>query len=298
MFRKTLFFHFCIFFILSEIQAEKAIDLLFPPSGFEKGWQLTDSVKLYSGNELFTYMDGGAEVYIEYGFQKIAAGKYKVGEKENLQCEIYQMADSIGAYGSYTFYLSNGVKPINIGTDAVFSDYYLTFWKGQYLVVISSPSPTNGTIDNIKVLANAVSKTIPNSYHKPLLVEKFIKSGIDVMKIKYFMGRNGMNNFYRFVPGNAFASNQIIALSNGDTKTIINVYGTKESAKKALEEALQKISKNPSNKKVESDAIGFRYFDSGNNVIICMLFNNYVIVTISKDASDNSSIAEIVKVLE
>ena len=61
------------------------------------------SLKTYSGHGLYDYMDGGAELYMEYGFDKLCIQEIELtGEK--LTVQVYRMADLKSAFGIYSLY--------------------------------------------------------------------------------------------------------------------------------------------------------------------------------------------------
>jgi len=57
----------------------------------------TDS---FTGSNLYGYINGGADLYLEYGFQKVVVSEYAAGE-ENLKLEVWVMDDSASAFGIY-----------------------------------------------------------------------------------------------------------------------------------------------------------------------------------------------------
>ncbi|MBN1350430.1 hypothetical protein JXJ21_13530 [candidate division KSB1 bacterium] len=65
------------------------------------GWRLTDR-GTFMGQKLFDHINGGAEIYFEYGFARLDVAYYQKDEKE-IVVERYRMADSPAAYGIYSF---------------------------------------------------------------------------------------------------------------------------------------------------------------------------------------------------
>ncbi|MCK4427516.1 MAG: hypothetical protein KAW16_03420, partial [candidate division Zixibacteria bacterium] len=84
---------------------ENMINLL--PAGTD-GWVTTGQPEVYDRNNLFDYMDGGAELYLAYDFQALVMqrylsdSKYPV-KKNSITIEIYQMNSSPDAYGLFSF---------------------------------------------------------------------------------------------------------------------------------------------------------------------------------------------------
>lgn len=58
------------------------------------------SADSFSGSNLFGYINGGADLYLEYGFQKVVVSEYTSGE-ENLKLEVWVMDDDAAAFGIY-----------------------------------------------------------------------------------------------------------------------------------------------------------------------------------------------------
>ncbi len=85
--------------------------------------------RIYEGNKLFDYMDGGAELYYEYGFEQACVQRYK-GKGREVTVEIYQMDTPAHAYGVYTFDTQGEHPPL--GQDATYARGLLSFWKGRY----------------------------------------------------------------------------------------------------------------------------------------------------------------------
>jgi hypothetical protein len=64
------------------------------------GWLVTDSAR-YTASNLYGYVDGGAELYLEYGCEQ--AGVYRMDcEGHELVVEIWQLHDANGAFGVFS----------------------------------------------------------------------------------------------------------------------------------------------------------------------------------------------------
>jgi hypothetical protein len=62
----------------------------------------------YDGNALFGYMDGGAELFREYGFAHLTAQEIRLDDQQ-LLVEIFRMRDSVAAFGIFS--VSRAVCP-------------------------------------------------------------------------------------------------------------------------------------------------------------------------------------------
>jgi hypothetical protein len=57
----------------------------------------------YEGNALYGYMDGGAELYREYGFVDLTVQELEVGN-EQLVVELFRMRDSLASFGIFSVF--------------------------------------------------------------------------------------------------------------------------------------------------------------------------------------------------
>jgi|GEM_PF-1810298 len=64
------------------------------------GWKYMDAAS-YAGKELFGHINGGAELYMEYGFQELLTQRWTADSAE-LNIEAYRMATKDGAFGVAT----------------------------------------------------------------------------------------------------------------------------------------------------------------------------------------------------
>jgi hypothetical protein len=108
------------------------------PAGQEAGgWKEDGPHQEFKGEDLYLYIDGGAEIYREYGFEEVLVQEYKNREGIRLSLELFQMTSPESAYGMYTFKRSPRGAPLEIGAEGQLEDYYLNFWKGNFLVTIT-----------------------------------------------------------------------------------------------------------------------------------------------------------------
>ena len=71
-------------------------------SGDVGGLQVTQS-GYFGGNALFGYMNGGAELYREYGFVDLTVQELQIGNHQ-LLVELFRMRDSLAAFGIFSVF--------------------------------------------------------------------------------------------------------------------------------------------------------------------------------------------------
>jgi len=100
------------------------------------------STAYYSGKALFGYIDGGAELYLEYGFKKLGRQQVR-SSKEEIVVEIYQMAGANEAYGIFSVQRFKCVPVDSLSPNTCFSRYQLQAVVGSCYLSIMNESGTS-----------------------------------------------------------------------------------------------------------------------------------------------------------
>jgi hypothetical protein len=127
------------------------IILVYPEGGFSsknelipllpvmKGWSRTSEPEYYGPQNLYDYLDGGAEVYLRNNFQELLVQRYNKDDKR-LSIEIYRIKTSADTERLYNIVYSGSMSgtKVRIGWSGVYDTGYLRFRFANYLVVIVS----------------------------------------------------------------------------------------------------------------------------------------------------------------
>jgi hypothetical protein len=73
---------------------------LLPADGFSGTWKKNGPARVFTSADLYGHINGGAEAFLELGFEQLTVQKYRDGANE-LTVEIYRMADPTAARGIY-----------------------------------------------------------------------------------------------------------------------------------------------------------------------------------------------------
>ncbi len=130
MLMKPLIFAAFLIISLSHITAAKTD--FFPDDGFVSGWKGSPIEEYRTVEELFLYMNGGAELYLEYKYAGLKVREYSSAEGGNLTVEIYTYINPADAFGIFSVD-TTGIK-VDIGDGGRQSGMMTRFWKGNYYV--------------------------------------------------------------------------------------------------------------------------------------------------------------------
>lgn len=142
------------------------------PENFAPGWASGAVEEYISANDLFIYMNGGAELYLEYRFSGLSVREYTSEQGNSLSIEIYQFVTPEDAYGIFSIDTS-GIA-VDIGQGSRKTSLSTRFWKGRFFVrtfVWQSNSETEGIPDTA---AYAVALNIKEEGKLPPWLQKLI----------------------------------------------------------------------------------------------------------------------------
>lgn len=201
MIKNILIFSLLINSIVCFGQENVNTQSLLPQNGDIPNWNLKDSTETYPGEDLFMYINGGADLYLEYGFDEVATGRYLNYLSNNVLIDIYKMSSNSAAYGVFTLSSTSKGKPMELGDQSMLYDYYLDLWKGPYFIRFTANKKDNGMIDTLVVFAKKIEAKISVKGKKPQLTLAFQLPGFEIKNVKYFTGIIGLNNIFNFGHG-------------------------------------------------------------------------------------------------
>jgi hypothetical protein len=157
-------------------------------------WSAEDEPEVYVGDELFIYINGGAEIYHEYGFVQVAVQRYRRGE-DQISVEIYNMDGD--AFGIYSFARSSTGHAMNLGDGATAADYFTHVWSGPDLAVITAENEFEGLGEAVTEIATTVAGCLQSGGVEPTLLDQLPIEGQVTGSEVYFPGRLAFMNAAR-----------------------------------------------------------------------------------------------------
>lgn len=213
---------------------EGPLRVYLPAGNAVEGWARDGEPQEYEGEELYTYIDGGAEIYQEYGFRRVVIQDYKNAKGKSVSLEIFEMESPAAAFGMFSFKRSGSGKTVTLGAGAELEAYYLNFWKGRFLVTLTGFDEAPETLDGLIAVAGIVDSKIRDAGEAPGLIAALPEKGLRTGSVKYLKGLLGLNNIYPFdtARGLAFVEAVRGVYENGATLLILD-YGTADARAKA-----------------------------------------------------------------
>jgi len=122
-------------------------------------WEKDGEFQTYDADHLQDYLDGGADIYLEYGLSSVGVQAYK-NKKGELQVEIYRMDSPEAALGIFSF-RRHYPPDSTLDVPNEVSKYDILFQRGRYFVAITNMDGSAGTAQALKVFAGSILKKTP-----------------------------------------------------------------------------------------------------------------------------------------
>jgi hypothetical protein len=119
-----------------------------------KGWTAEPKDRLYDEETIYSYIDGGAELYKAYNMRGV-------------------------------FTHDTDGKAIDIGQDAHYRSGWLSFWKHRYFVSIYMEEETVAAEKAVKTLGRKVAARIAKKGFRPRILQKLPSEGLVSGSIRY-----------------------------------------------------------------------------------------------------------------
>jgi hypothetical protein len=154
------------------------------PEEMPEGWALAENPQNYTKKTLFEHLDGQAEIFLKYGFQKSIFAIYYDREKSGNQIEldIYDMGSVLQAFGIFSRFRAEG-QAMGIGLDSYLNGQSALFYQGKYFVMLYATESNSSILKKFSINA---SKKIPDRRPPPREIGYFPKNGLKPGSIRYF----------------------------------------------------------------------------------------------------------------
>ncbi|UCH33328.1 MAG: hypothetical protein JSV65_12180 [Armatimonadota bacterium] len=184
-----------------------ALDLesLLPRSGAVEGWRTQGKPASYTPTTLFDYINGGADFYLAYDFQRVAVGSYVGPGGAKITVELYDMGSSHDAFGVFSHERARESPPV--GQESSYSGGLLTFWKDRLFARIFTDRESETARDAILKLGKAVSTAVRAMGKKPPMLGLLPRPGLAAASVRYLHTDTSLNSVL-YLPGNALRLNR------------------------------------------------------------------------------------------
>ncbi len=236
-----------VVFFLFSLTIKSIAGIILPDDNFVTGWTTTGKTSRFLENDLFNYINGGAELFHEFGFKQLLVQGYRQWENE-IVLEVYQMKSPEAALGIFLMKCGNETPIDGINARNSGNKYQFTVLKGSYFIQVNSFAGNEKLIPVMTELTQQTLKFVSNE--KPVqifdnLPKENLISGSELI----VRGPFALQPIYTFGEGDIFQLNgKIYAVlgdyqdeQNGKYTQIVIKYPDEKDALAAYESLIENL---------------------------------------------------------
>lgn len=184
-----------------------------------EGWK-TSADRFFNNETLYNYIDGGAELFLSFGFSKVFNRVYSNDKGNEVIVDIFYMNKPEDAYGAFLF--TSGRVDSKYGEQSQVSQDAVIFRKMNYYISITCNGEGTEVYKLIERLASLLDNSITGKAELPKVIRYLPEENLDKESIRYF-------RHYIWLNTHLFLSNDDILNINQNTEAVTAKYGTGEN---------------------------------------------------------------------
>jgi len=178
--------------IVTMANASSQLSSLLPSE--VNGWKAISNDSIYNSTTLYNYIDGGAELYLSYGFKEVINRTYRKQGQPDMVVDIFDMANSRNAFGVFTQSMERMDK--SFGQGAQVSKGMVLFWKDRYYVSIVAHPESDESKKALATLASLIDGSIAKEGPLPVIIDLLPEQSLVRESIRYFRHYAWLNAHY------------------------------------------------------------------------------------------------------
>ena len=105
---------------------------LLPDETTLPGWRIADGPVVYDPVSLYEYLNGGAPLYLDFGFEELVHVRYRLGDDDlsSVTLDIFDMGSELGAFGLCRSGRPADAEVRDWGAEGYRSGAVAAAWKG------------------------------------------------------------------------------------------------------------------------------------------------------------------------
>ena len=146
------------------------------------GMRAAGADESYPASAIFSYLDGGAEVYLAYNLRSCTARRYAGGDREVI-VDLFDMGSSADAFGVFSRDLDG--EPVAVGQGGRLRAGWLSAWKGRFYLSLTADRDDAHSQRDLLDLGRALAAAIAGEGPPPELLRGLPAEGLDPGRLAY-----------------------------------------------------------------------------------------------------------------
>jgi hypothetical protein len=140
------------------------------------GWTLAGPPQVFLPDALYDYIDGGADLYLKYGFEELQVVEYRK-DKMSVSAEVYRHRGLGNAFGIYSQERVPGADFLALGAQGYYESGVCNFIQGGYYVKLSSENTGADDREIVLAFARRISQELPAQSGLPAVLSALPSEG-------------------------------------------------------------------------------------------------------------------------
>lgn len=221
---------------------------LMPAEAAVAGWKKVDAPRVFSRADLYGYIDGGAEQFLELGFDQLTLQKYRNGANE-LAVEVYRMSDPAAATGIYLMKRGKETRDASFAERHTINRHQLMFVRERYFVTVNNLSGADRMQPDLVRFGTQVAGRLPAD-RQPAELKTLPARGLVPGSERLVRGPFGLQTLYTLGDGDILLqAGRVVGVSGGyrdaagEYTLLLVAYPDAASAKRALANVQKNLDK-------------------------------------------------------
>ena len=180
-----------------------------------QNWEIKQEDQKYDKENLYEYIDGGAELFLSYGFQDVLNRTYIKPDQPDIVVDIFDMGKSYNAYGVFSYSKEN--EDSTFGQGSQYVPGLLLFWKYRFYISILFSPETEESKHTAFQIARHIESSISSEGPIPQIINLLPEESMLKSSIRYFRHYIWMNTYQ-------FIANDNILNINDSTDAVMAKY--------------------------------------------------------------------------
>ena len=180
----------CFVMMLLSVKAVETVNLDKSEIEFPEiqGFNILQEYPVYYPDNLWDYINGAADSYLDYRFQDLHIAEYIKGDN-SYKAEIYKHESNVYSFGIYALERSSDYHFIELGVQGYEESTLIHFIKGPYYVKVTTNIDEKESATILMKIAKALEKDLDGQVSIPEEYKYFPEEG-QVSDSEYFVASN------------------------------------------------------------------------------------------------------------
>jgi hypothetical protein len=172
---------------------------------FSPGWSPAGKTRIFDSASLFQQINGGADLFLEFGFDTLWVQRYENNSGQELGLEMYRMTCPEAALGVYLFKCGTETPLDSVAARNSYDRFQITLLKGRYFIQVNNYDGDDSLVPELRALLAIILSGLPD---RPVQIQTALPSENQVRgSIRLIRGPVAMEPIYTFGPGDIFQLN-------------------------------------------------------------------------------------------